>query len=150
MEAHAAESPDRSSALKSGKVPCHDRTKEARLALEEAPGFHLDDEGFRKLLQHFQLSWSGYRRVRKGVKRRLGRRMALLGYMDVEAYLRTITQDASEERTARELLTVSISRFFRDRKLWSVLGEYFLPRWAGKSRQEFRVWFAGCACGEEV
>lgn len=150
MEAHAAESPDRSSALKSGRVPCHDRTKEARLALEDAPGFHLDDEGFRKLLQHFQLSWSGYRRVRKGVKRRLGRRMALHGYMDVEGYLRKITEDPTEERTARELLTVSISRFFRDRKLWSVLGEYFLPRWAGKSRQDFRVWFAGCACGEEV
>jgi chemotaxis protein methyltransferase CheR len=35
----------------------------------------MDDSQFRRVLDFFGLSWKGYRRVRKGVKKRLARYM---------------------------------------------------------------------------
>jgi chemotaxis protein methyltransferase CheR len=47
-------------------------------------------------------------------------------------------------------MTVSISRFFRDRKLWEILQEEILPQLVASHRGKIKVWSAGCACGEEV
>jgi len=35
----------------------------------------MNDEQFRQLLDYFQYSWAGYRKVRKGVKKRISRHM---------------------------------------------------------------------------
>lgn len=48
------------------------------------------------------------------------------------------------------LLTVSISRFFRDRSLWQGLQKHILPEIMDAGREKVRLWSAGCACGEEV
>jgi chemotaxis protein methyltransferase CheR len=48
------------------------------------------------------------------------------------------------------LMTVSISRFFRDRALWQGLKEHILPEFMNIPRKSVRFWSAGCACGEEV
>ncbi len=48
------------------------------------------------------------------------------------------------------LMTVSISRFFRDRGLWESMQGRVLPMMAGKESQLLKVWSAGCASGEEV
>jgi chemotaxis protein methyltransferase CheR len=47
-------------------------------------------------------------------------------------------------------MTVSISRFFRDRQLWEVLEAQILPGLIAEHRNRVKVWSAGCACGEEV
>jgi chemotaxis methyl-accepting protein methylase len=47
-------------------------------------------------------------------------------------------------------MTVSISRFFRDQRLWEVLQEEILPGLIERHREKIRVWSAGCASGEEV
>jgi hypothetical protein len=41
----------------------------------------MDDDAFRRLLDHLSLSWNGYRKVRKGVKKRL-RNNLLTYYQD--------------------------------------------------------------------
>jgi chemotaxis protein methyltransferase CheR len=44
----------------------------------------MDDRAFQQLLDFFGLSWSGYKKVRKGVKKRIARHMEQLGYRHVE------------------------------------------------------------------
>lgn len=110
----------------------------------------MDDHQFRQLLQRFGLSWKGYRKVRKGVKKRIRRHMRELGCQTVEAYLDELDKCEEVSQQCERLMTVSISRFFRDRRLWQVLQEEALPSLIEKEKEKINVWCAGCACGEEV
>ena len=47
-------------------------------------------------------------------------------------------------------MTVSISRFFRDRRLWELLQHRWFPALIDKNPKGLKVWSAGCACGEEA
>lgn len=113
-------------------------------------GEAMDDRQFRRLLCQLSLSWDGYRRVRKGIKRRVHRHMQLSGFRNLEEYLHALDSDLSLRAQCERLMTVSISRFFRDRILWQILEASILPGIVEKERERVRVWSAGCACGEEV
>jgi len=110
----------------------------------------MDDQQFRKLLDEFGLSWEGYRKVRKGVKKRIHRHMQQLRCPSVESYLLALDQNQDLRLKCEHLLTVSISRFFRDRVLWNTLENQIIPSIIMKNRDRLKVWSAGCACGEEV
>jgi chemotaxis protein methyltransferase CheR len=110
----------------------------------------MDDRHFRKILDRLGLSWPGYRKVRKGVKKRIRRHMLESGFRRVETYLAALERSDALRRKCELLLTVSISRFFRDRLLWEVLEDRILPDLLMKGLEEIRVWSAGCACGEEA
>jgi chemotaxis methyl-accepting protein methylase len=114
----------------------------------------MDDESFRQILEFLNLSWRGYRRVRKGVKKRLARHMQERGYRGVGDLLLAMREDEEAMREVQKLLTVSISRFFRDLRLWEVLDSRIIPKLRAKSTgvesPSVRVWSAGCSCGEEV
>ncbi len=110
----------------------------------------MDDDQFRQILDKFDLSWSGYRKVRKGVQKRIARHMRLLGVRTVEDLMHAANLDPDLKQQLERLLTVSISRFFRDRKLWQDLETHVLPELVRLSDTKARVWSAGCACGEEV
>lgn len=110
----------------------------------------MDDAQFRKLLEFLGYSWSGYRRVRKGVKKRIHRHMQRLGCRDITVYLNLLENRADCRYECELLMTVSISRFFRDRHLWQILENRWLPDTITRNRRQIDVWSAGCACGEEV
>ncbi len=110
----------------------------------------MNDDQFRQLLDHFQYSWAGYRKVRKGVKKRISRHMQDLNCPHIEAYLDLIRQNDEERQECNRRMTVSISRFFRDRKLWLDLEKEILPRVLAHEKDRLKVWSAGCARGEEV
>ena len=110
----------------------------------------MDDQQFRQLLKYFKLSWQGYRKVRKGIKRRICRHMSFLGCKNVTAYILELEKSEEVRRQCERLMTVSISRFFRDRKLWETLQKEILPQFVERHRRKIKVWSAGCACGEEV
>jgi chemotaxis protein methyltransferase CheR len=110
----------------------------------------MDDDQFRRLLNRFGLSWSGYRRVRKGVKKRIRRHMKAVGCQDFEVYLAALDGDLALREKCEVLMTVSISRFFRDHALWETLENQILPEIIRRDTERVKVWFAGCACGEEV
>ncbi len=76
--------------------------------------------------------------------------MARLGCRDMAAYLARLSRDDGARRACDRLLTVSISRFFRDRALWRVLADEILPGLMRSAREDLRVWVAGCASGEEA
>ena len=110
----------------------------------------MEDRLFRQVLDRFGFSWAGFRRVRKGVKKRLARHMQETGCQNIEDYIEAIERDREMRLQFERLMTVSISRFFRDRRLWEIMQGQILPIMAKKTCQVVRVWSAGCASGEEV
>lgn len=110
----------------------------------------MDDDHFRQLLNRLGLSWEGYRKVRKGVKKRLVRHMQQLGCRNAEAYFSALDQDKHTRCECERLMTVSISRFFRDRHLWQCLEREIIPWIMREHKGKVMVWSAGCALGEEV
>jgi chemotaxis methyl-accepting protein methylase len=110
----------------------------------------MDDARFKKLLDLFDLSWQGCRRVRKGVKKRLSRHMHEIGCRDVDDYLDRIKAHPPILQETQRLMTVSVSSFFRDRLLWKLLEERLIPGFVGRNIDCVHVWSAGCALGQEV
>jgi chemotaxis methyl-accepting protein methylase len=111
----------------------------------------MDDGHFQSLLEFLRFSWSGYRKVRKGAKKRIVRHMQALGCREMSTYLARLAADAAVRSACEKCLTVPISRFFRDRRLWDTL-QAQLPQWVGARPPgaSYRVWSAGCARGEEA
>jgi len=110
----------------------------------------MEDTQFRQLIDRFGYSWTGYRRVRKGVKKRLSRRMQKIRCRNIDEYIDVIEENREERLHFERLMTVSISRFFRDREFWMIMYERILPHLIHKNSRTIKVWFAGCASGEEV
>ncbi len=110
----------------------------------------MEDQHFRQLLNRFGFSWPGYRKVRKGVKKRISRHMKALGCRNVAEYLVALDNSGDVRQHCELLMTVSISRFFRDKEFWKTLEIKLLPDLIEKNRHQIRVWSAGCACGDEV
>lgn len=110
----------------------------------------MEDPEFRMLLGHLGLSWPGFRKVRKGVKKRVRRHMVKLNCSDVEEYLLELDRSIEVRRQCERLMTVSISRFFRDKGMWAVLGEEILRGLMNTHLEKISIWSAGCASGEEV
>jgi chemotaxis methyl-accepting protein methylase len=105
---------------------------------------------FRLILDRFDLSPEGYRKVRKGVQKRIVRHMQELRCPTMKAYLERLEIDRDAQKEARRLMDVSISRFFRDGPLWQIVEEEILPSLIGEHPGGWRVWSAGCALGHEV
>ena len=110
----------------------------------------MDDDQFRQLLDWFNFAWTGYRKVRKGVKKRISRHMQELNCPNIKVYLNLLNSSDAARQEAERRMTVSISRFFRDRQLWHDLAEDILPPMIETQKKIFQVWSAGCARGEEV
>ncbi|MGW8188042.1 MAG: CheR family methyltransferase [Desulfobacterales bacterium] len=110
----------------------------------------MDDASFLQILDTFNLSWKGYRKVRNGVKKRISHHMQKLGCVSVRDYMAAVSRVPEIEKECRMVLTVSISRFFRDRCLWDALENVTLPNLISACGSVFRVWSCGCARGEEA
>lgn len=85
---------------------------------------------------------------KRSVRRRITRRMERLGFHDFGLYLRHLRETPEEHEFLRPLLTVTISRFYRNRRAFEALAGQVLPNLASR-RETVRAWSAGCASGEE-
>lgn len=65
-------------------------------------------------------------------------------------YLALLDKNESVKNECKRLMTVSISRFFRDKRLWEVLEKEILPIFIKEQQEKISVWSVGCASGEEV
>ena len=110
----------------------------------------MDDHQFHRLLEHFGFSREGYRRVRKGVKKRLRRHMQELGCRRLACYLEAIEADPHRRSACLRRLSVPISRFMRDGEFWEALAGRILPDLVNRFGVPLAVCSAGCAGGEEV
>ncbi|MGB3400968.1 MAG: CheR family methyltransferase, partial [Candidatus Deferrimicrobiaceae bacterium] len=87
--------------------------------------------------------------IRRNIRRRVMRRMESVGIHDFRAYLSLLRRNPGELDALRPLLTVTISRFFRNRRVFETLVRDVLSPLAAKGRPA-RAWCAGCASGEEA
>lgn len=97
--------------------------------------------------------WSGFRKVRRQVCRRLKRRMTALGLEGFAAYRSHLEAHAEEWKRFDGQCRITISRFFRDLGVFETLAAEVLPVLARRARDEgrpLRAWSAGAASGEEA
>jgi chemotaxis protein methyltransferase CheR len=104
------------------------------------------DAFLSEVLPPFGLCPSAYRR--RNIRRRIVRRMESAGIHEFHRYRDLLLRDSSECEALRSLLVVTISRFFRNARVFHVLSREILPRLAAKGTAP-AVWSAGCAAGEE-
>ena len=101
--------------------------------------------------------WDGFSNPREQVLKRIRERMAELelsgGYAEYKSYLE---EHPKEWERLDKLCDVTISKFFRDRKLWDFLREKILTELVCYPSEEFKqnsekvhIWSAGCCNGEE-
>jgi chemotaxis protein methyltransferase CheR len=103
-------------------------------------------------LPQLNLRWPGFRKVHRQVCRRLKRRMNDLRIPDLAAYRTRLEADPAEWRFLDECCHITISRFFREKRVFKVLRTKVLPHIAERAHREVRaarIWLAGCASGEE-
>jgi len=107
----------------------------------------------RWALPRLRMRWSGFRKVRRQVCKRIARRLRALGLPDVDAYRALLEADAAEWKHLDALCTIPISRFWRDRSVFDRLREEVLPALAERALASgapaVHAWSAGCASGEE-
>ena len=97
--------------------------------------------------------WPGFRKVRGQVCKRVGRRLRDLGLGDTRSYREYLSKHPDEWAILDGYCRITISRFFRDRRVFETLGEEVLPELARQVKSngvsELRIWSAGCGAGEE-
>ena len=104
---------------------------------------------FQYLHQQFNLDFSGYQL--SSIGRRLQRRMQLLSIPTTTAYLAYIQENADECQALYKDLLIGVTQFFRDQPAFDVLSRQALePALKNCKGQDFRIWVAGCASGEEA
>jgi chemotaxis protein methyltransferase CheR len=104
-------------------------------------------------LPRLRLRWAGFRKVRRQVCKRLGRRLHELGLETLERYRERLEAEPGEWTVLDGLCRITISRLYRDRRVFDVLGAVVLPELAAATSRHARAvrcWCAGCASGEEV
>jgi len=107
----------------------------------------------QRYLPYLGLRWPGYRKVRRTVCKRLARRLRALNLENLSDYGNLLLTDPMEQAHFDTLCRIPISRFYRGRKVFDLLGESYLPclaqEAAERSAAEVRTWCAGSASGEE-
>lgn len=105
---------------------------------------------FRMLRAEYGIDFSQYKP--STVTRRVERRLLLNQSLDVEQYVERLSENAGELNQLYKDLMIGVTQFFRDREAFHRLAVEELPRLLADIRddQEFRVWVAGCATGEEA
>jgi chemotaxis protein methyltransferase CheR len=100
-----------------------------------------------------RLRWAGFRKVRGQVCKRIGRRVRSLGLADSSEYRRYLETHPDEWTALDSLCRITISRFYRDRRVFDLLREAILPSLAREAlssgRESVLCWSAGCCSGEE-
>lgn len=105
---------------------------------------------FRMLRAEYGIDFSQYKP--STVTRRVERRLLLNQSLDVEQYVERLSENSAELNQLYKDLLIGVTQFFRDREAFHRLAIDELSRLlaAVEDDQEFRVWVAGCATGEEA
>jgi chemotaxis methyl-accepting protein methylase len=106
-------------------------------------------EFLRNTLPHLGLRWRRFRG--KSIRRRIITRLQWLGFRSFTSYNTYLLDNAEEQKELASLLTVTITRFWRNSLLFEALAHTWLPAVIAKldPGEPLRIWSAGCASGEE-
>ncbi|UCH83674.1 MAG: chemotaxis protein CheR, partial [Candidatus Latescibacterota bacterium] len=100
-----------------------------------------------------RMRWTGFRKVRRQVRKRLVRRLDDLELGTLAEYQIYLERHPGEWRVLDTLCRITISRFYRDRGVFDRLQTAILPNLAQTALRTgdamVRCWSVGCASGEE-
>ena len=106
------------------------------------------DNFLREVAPLLDLQWRPFKR--RGVKRKIERRITEMGLPTFLEYLQIVKKEPAEQHLLSTILTVTISRFYRDKEVFDTLGRSILPGLLSEeNRKEVKIWCIGCASGEE-
>ena len=102
-------------------------------------------------LPRLHMQWPGFRKVRGQVCKRIKRRILELGLPDLPSYRQYLRHNQNEWLLVDSFCRITISRFYRDKKLYACLGAEVLPTLLSLVNKEagFSIWSVGAASGEE-
>lgn len=105
---------------------------------------------FRALREAFGIDFSHYKPAT--VARRTEHRLQMKGAADLVTYAAILQTDADERDALYRDLLIGVTSFFRDADAFAYLEQEVLPGLLADLQpdDEFRVWVAGCATGEEA
>ena len=100
-------------------------------------------------LPQLGLRWRRFKR--KSIKRRIIQRLQELDLQSLAEYQSFVLGNNEERQHLTGILTVTISRFWRNANLFETLKETWLPVILSRLGPDMtlRIWTAGCASGEE-
>jgi chemotaxis protein methyltransferase CheR len=105
-------------------------------------------------LPELRFRWKGFRKVRTQVCKRIARRLTELGLSGLDEYKKFLSEKSQEWEILDSLCYATISRFYRDRKVFLMLQDQILPALVQQNttqgENEVRCWSIGCASGEEA
>jgi chemotaxis methyl-accepting protein methylase len=93
------------------------------------------------------LQWRRFQK--RGIRRRIEHRLVELGLASLKEYSQKIEEDPKEKSHLSKILTVTISRFFRDQEVFNTIETSVFPALLKENPTELRLWSIGCASGEE-
>jgi len=106
------------------------------------------DEFLKEVASCLGLQWRPFQR--RGVKRKVERRIVEVGISRFDEYFLKVQKDPEEKSHLSKILTVTISRFFRDKEVFDTLETSVLPAiLKNREKGDLNVWSIGCASGEE-
>ena len=107
------------------------------------------DAVFKMLRDEFGIDFSHYKP--STVTRRIERRLSLNQSTDIDEYVDQLRDDPHELNVLYRDLLIGVTRFFRDGRRSSCSNATCCPSSSRRRtpEQDFRVWVAGCATGEE-
>ncbi|MCF6148132.1 MAG: chemotaxis protein CheR [Candidatus Kuenenia sp.] len=104
-------------------------------------------------LPRLHYRWNGFRKVRRQVCRRIKQRIKELNLSGIHEYQKFLEESEEEWNILDSMCYISISRFYRDKKVFQVIESILFPFLANQSlvenRAEIRCWSVGCCSGEE-
>lgn len=107
----------------------------------------------QEALPRLGLRWAGFRKVRRLVCKRIAKRIAELRLSDLAAYRAYLGQCEAEWGKLDAMCRIPLSRFYRDRAVFTSIEYDVLPVLAAQAiaeeRPRLRCWSACCASGEE-
>jgi len=104
-------------------------------------------------LPRLHLRWSGFRKVRAQVCKRIAHRLRQLNLTDIGAYKVYLEQQDREWYVLDQCCRITISRFHRDKAVFEFLAQQVFPALAkgaiARGKPTLTVWSSGCCSGEE-
>ncbi len=110
---------------------------------------HACVEFLQWALPRLHMRWPGFRRVHRRVCRRLARRLRELHLDGLDAYRGHLDAHPAEWEHLDQICRITITRFYRDRRVFALLRDEVLPQLA-EPGATLRAWSIGCASGEEA
>ena len=105
------------------------------------------DQFLKEISSLLGLQWRRFQK--RGIRRRIEHRLVELGLASLEEYSQRIKEDPQEKSHLSKILTVTISRFFRDEEVFNTIETSVFPALLEENPTELRLWSIGCASGEE-